>query len=721
MSQMNAGAGATLVEQPVLIPTYIALPSLQKSGRPFHPFPISVVPSRISCTSIPIHRLPIALLSTCRPRPRAMEDDAPIMFSLPEPAAVGGDDVAVAPHHEDQTTTQEEEAAQMPHEADAAALLEDAVVPHLPSPQDYHNSGVPPAATEAEMTSAPPKRDAEEAVATLNQEEPKRQKTSSAAAVVTTSPNKKERREFTVEQKLRILHLLEGGRQASGEGADGNVLPQTLTNKQIREKFGVSKSSLHRWRQQKQRLQIMVQSDGLGTRKRDTKDPLEKVKSRLQKFYNENMAKAPDERLFITTPVVQAMACKIRDELLAEYDAAVADAAAAAAIDLDDGQEQEQDQPPEPNLNEEELMKIRGFKVTKSWAGRVASQMGWLSQPRKKSSNSQEQQGGGQVVDEQMAPVAHNEAADIVNTAPNDTIAASTEEDDDATEKAKLNTMEFLSKTHPDYSASNPKAKKARKEFSAVEKLAILEEMDPEKTANPMVMADICEKYSTSKSSVFRWKQQYRAGTLTQMINEEGRGAFKRDVVDKLGKIKIRLKKYIEENRAQPPETREALSSGVLQGKAQQFRDELLAQHNLDPSKSDLKDDEVDALQRFKASKGWARKAAARYGWTETEDPNYSVEAAMRTEAAVLRTEAAAAIAAASVAAAEVSVDVLMEPVSVPQLTRQVAAGSNDTAMIQQPVEHQDQHEHEDAVNEAMHSMLDGDLASGPEEQFHQV
>eukprot|EP00986_Skeletonema_menzelii_P010601 scaffold5228_cov131-Skeletonema_menzelii.AAC.3 len=620
-----------------------------------------------------------------------MEDDAPIMFSLPELAHPTEEDVdggAVAPHHDGQAHQEEAEPqhqfhheASVPTEDDAAALLDDSVVPHLPSvPQDYHDDGGVPETTD--LAAAPQKRDAEEDVVALNQEEAKRQKTS-VAAIMTTSPNKKERREFTAGEKLRILHLLDGSRQSSsGEAAttaDGSVLPHqpTLTNKQIREKFKVSKSSLHRWRQQKHRLQIMVQSDGLGTRKRDTKDPLEKIKSGLQKFYNENMEKSPDERLIITTPVVQAMACKIRDELLAEYDAAVADAAAAAAIDLNDEQQQEQ---PEPNLNPEELTKIRGFKVTKSWAGRVASQMGWLSQPRKKSVNPQEQQVEEKVVDEQMAHVAHDEAAAIGNTAP---VATNFTEEDVATEKAKLNTIAFLSKTHPDYSATNPKAKKSRKEFSAVEKLAILKEMDPEQTANPLLMAEICEKYSTSKSSVFRWKQQYRAGTLTQMIDEEGRGGFKRDV-------------------------------------AQQFRDELLAQHDLDPSKSDLKDDEIDALKKFKASKGWARKAASRYGWTETEDPNYSVEAAMRTEAAVLRTEAAAAIeAAASVAAAEVSVDVLMEPVIVPHLT-QHAAGNK----VQHPVEHQQdqhEHEHEDAVNEAMHSMMDGDLGAGTEEQYHQV
>lgn len=657
-----------------------------------------------------------------------MEDDAPIIFPIPvlDHPAAGDVSGGVAAQHQEDQTHQDEQQHQFEHEAsvpvdgDAAAALldvvDDSVVPHhLPPPQDYHDDGGAPLV--AEEMAAPVKRDAEQDVATLNHEEAKRQKTTpvAATAVVTTAnPNKKDRREFTAEEKLRIINLLDGSRQEAATTADVPQQTTSLTNKQIREKFGVSKSSLHRWRQQKHRLEIMVQSDGLGTRKRDTKDPLEKIKAGLQKFYNENMEKSPDERLIITTPVVQAMACKIRDELLAEYDAAVADAAAAAAIDLNnDGQQQQQDPPPEPNLNPEELTKIRRFKVTKSWAGRVASQMGWLSQPRKKSSNLQQQQVEEQVVGEQMAPIVPDGAAVLGSTAaaPNDTIATNTDEDE-ATEKAKQNTLAFLSKTHPDYSTTNPKVKKSRKEFTAQEKLKILMEMDPEQTSTPLVMAEICERYSTSKSSVFRWKQQYRAGTLTQMIDEEGRGSFKRDVNDKLGKVKMRLKKYIEDNRAQPPETREILSSGVLQGRAQQFRDELLAQYELDPSKSDLKDDEIDALRRFKASKGWARKAASRYGWTETEDPSYSAEAALRTESEVLKREAAAAIAAA----AEVSVDALMAGHAVPELSHH-AAVNEDVAMMQHPVETQQDQQHEDAVNEAMHSMMDEGLGGTDEYQ----
>ena len=566
----------------------------------------------------------------------------------------------------------------------------DPVVPHLPphvppQEQDYHDNGGEAAAA-ADMA-APLKRDAEQDVATLNQnEEAKRQKTVSGAK---NDPNKKDRHEFTASEKLRILDFLYGNRdELATTTADGNNIspppPQqpALSNKQIRAKFGVSKSSLHRWKQQKERIQIMVQSEGLGKRKRDTKDPLEKVKIRLQKFYNENMEKCSEERLIITTPVVQAMASKIRDELLAEYDAAVADAAAAAAIDsANDGEQQKmQQEPPELHLNKEELKSLREFKVTKSWAGRVASNMGWLSQPRgKKSSNPQQEATPVDGVLRVEAPTA----ADVAAT--DDTTTVNTEQITAAKEKAKLNTLAFLSKSHPEYSVTNPKAKKTRKEFTAVEKLAIVAEMDPQQTSNPLVMADICEKYSTTKSSVFRWKQQFRAGTLTQMINEEGRGSFKRDVNDKLGKVKLQLRDFIENNRAQPPETRGSLSGGVLQDKAQKFRDELLAQHDFDPSKSNLTDDEVEALKKFKASKGWARRAAARYGWKEVPtvgDPSYG----------------AAFAAAASVAAAEGTVDALMghptTPVDLPQLAQHESEVMRLDDM---------QHEHDDdAVNEAM-------------------
>lgn len=576
-------------------------------------------------------------------------------------------------HHEDSTDA-----------ATAAALLADettnVIIPTLPQFHHHHDDGGAAAAAAAAVAlqpASPLKRTAEQDVATLHHHEHhnnnhEAELTAAAAKRQKTYPNtKKERQEFTASEKLRILKLMEGSRQSSSS-VEGSQPSYTI--KQLREKFGVSKSSLHRWRQQKDRLEIMVQSEGLGNRKRDTKDPLEKIKIGLQKFYNENLNKLPNEQMIITTPVVQAMACKIREELLAEYDAIVADAAAASAVgeNVDGQQQQEQQVQPQPNLNEEELDAIRSFKITKSWASRVSSSMGWFSQPRRKPTQQQQQQQQVQLQEHQVTHVdgsvgLDNTAADAVAAATT-TVAvdAMTEEESNA-EKAKLNTLAFLSQSHPDYSTINPKSKKTRKEFTATEKIAIIAEMDPQQTAHPLNMAEICEKYSTSKSSVFRWKQQLRAGILTQMVNEEGRGNFKRDVADKLGKVKIRLRDFIESNSCQPEETRIALTGAVLQAKAQEFRDELVAQHDADPSNSKLKEDEVEALRKFKASKGWARKAAARFGW-------HDVEEQANTYADGGAENAAAEAAAAARAAAEGAVDALIGHTHVVEHTHGVAA-----------------------------------------------
>jgi transposase len=584
-------------------------------------------------------------------------------------------------HHEESTDA-----------ATAAALLADEtttaiIIPTLPQFHHHHDDGgaaATAAAAVALQPASPLKRTAEQDVTTLHHHELHNNnhheaELTAAAKRQKTYPTKKERQEFTASEKLRILKLMEGSRQSSSSSSSAIVdaAQPSYTIKQLREKFGVSKSSLHRWRQQKDRLEIMVQSEGLGNRKRDTKDPLEKIKIGLQKFYNENLNKLPNEQMIITTPVVQAMACKIREELLAEYDAIVADAAAASAVGENVDGQQEQQVTPQPNLNEEELDAMRSFKITKSWASRVAISMGWFSQPRRKPTQQQQQQ--AQLQEHQVTHVdgsvgLDNTAADAVATiaapegATTTTVAvdAMTEEESNA-EKAKLNTLAFLSQSHPDYSTTNPKAKKTRKEFTATEKIAIIAEMDPQQTANPLNMAEICEKYSTSKSSVFRWKQQLRAGILTQMVNEEGRGNFKRDVADKLGKVKMRLRDFIESNSCQPEERRIALTGAVLQAKAQEFRDELIAQHDADPSNSKLKEDEVEALRKFKASKGWARKAAARFGW-------HDVEEEANTYADGTAENAAAEAAAAARAAAEGAVDALIGHTQVVEHTHGVAA-----------------------------------------------
>ena len=99
------------------------------------------------------------------------------------------------------------------------------------------------------------------------------------------------------------------------------------------------------------------------------------------------------------------------------------------------------------------------------------------------------------------------------------------------------------------------------------------------------------------------------------MINDEKGGQSKRVVEDRLLKIKLELKKFVDGNAALPVNEQAPINSTVLQMKASEARDELLLRHNESLPVALLTDDEVIAMQNFKASKGWARKVADRYGW----------------------------------------------------------------------------------------------------------
>ena len=115
--------------------------------------------------------------------------------------------------------------------------------------------------------------------------------------------NKKNRKEYTASEKLHFLSLLgnnnvEGGPNPPADGDDEQP-QQPLTAKQLCEKYQVSKSSLHRWKQQRSRLEELVAEEGLGDRKRYTKDLLLKVKTELKTFVEENSAKDPESRLEI--------------------------------------------------------------------------------------------------------------------------------------------------------------------------------------------------------------------------------------------------------------------------------------------------------------------------------------------------------------------------------------------------------------------------------------
>jgi len=100
-----------------------------------------------------------------------------------------------------------------------------------------------------------------------------------------SSLSKKDRKEFTAVEKLHILSLLEAEKTAS--------IGRILTTKQLCEKYHISKSSLHRWKQQRSRLEELVAKEGMGGRKRDTNDFLVKIKMGLKAFAEENAQKEP--------------------------------------------------------------------------------------------------------------------------------------------------------------------------------------------------------------------------------------------------------------------------------------------------------------------------------------------------------------------------------------------------------------------------------------------
>jgi len=391
---------------------------------------------------------------------------------------------------------------------------------------------------------------------------------------------KKERKEFTAAEKLNILLMIE------------DPMAQPVSQKQLREKYNVSKSSLHRWKQQQSRLQELVANEGKGGRKRDTKDYLVKIKDGLKKFADENSAKDVKERLAITTRVVQAQAIKLREELLQQYNE---NNSMGGAL-LEQGNDS-------MVLGEEEYKALQSFTVTKSWASRIASTMDLLSSPRPrrpKKKGNDTAKGSDDIVIEKI-----REAAGRTNT----------EEGTDCTpnavlEQAKQNTQAYLNSIQPADNAT-PKPKKERREFSAIEKLHIIQEMERDK----LKMEQVCAKYFTTKSSVFRWKIQHREGKLEAMMSDAGKQRRKRIVNDKLAKIKDELEKFIEENRALPACQRMPINGTVIQAQAQLAREKLLDQHEKDPSKGLLEPDEESALIYFKASKGWARKTALKHGW----------------------------------------------------------------------------------------------------------
>ncbi|KAL7531785.1 hypothetical protein ACHAXR_004232 [Thalassiosira sp. AJA248-18] len=467
---------------------------------------------------------------------------------------------------------------------------------------------------------------------------------------------KKERKEFTAQQKIEILSELDG--------------PTPPSVQSLLEKYGVSKSSLHRWRQpdKMERLQEMV-GKGVGDngeggdnggnilsnrdklKKRDMYDKLRRIKLGLQSFCKENLARGENEQMAITSSLIALKAIQIKDKLLKSHEEEVKKEA-LWRLNRKDKEEEEEGSttttaPPTTDniLTDEEVAALKAFKGSKSWACLIGNQLGYLSS---------------------TPAIQWSDAA-------------------------KANTSTYLSQhaRHP------PKPKKTRMEFTAHEKLMILRELEDtnaqirvEGNAPPLTVDQICKKYHTSKSSLHRWKQQFRSGRL-QELAEVGSGYCnaKRVFVDKLQVIKKELNDFVVENENAEVEKRVPVNYTTLQARAIMAKELILEQYhaavvtavhlkheeqhdgeeekkegenqeggeveapaaptednsgsqeihvpaeegnegqqeendgadngvsNSDDNNYTLTKEEVQALENFKASNSWLRETAKKYGW----------------------------------------------------------------------------------------------------------
>ncbi|KAL7546411.1 hypothetical protein ACHAWF_009748 [Thalassiosira exigua] len=283
---------------------------------------------------------------------------------------------------------------------------------------------------------------------------------------------RKARKEFNAKEKMAILAELDGPNPPS--------VPELLA------KHGVSKSSLHRWRQPEKRERLVEMASG---RKRDMHDHLRRIKLGLQAFCTDNLGRPENERMAITSTLLALKAHQIRDELLRSNEEA------AKKDDL-------------PNmLLDDEVKALKSFKASKSWSCAIGNKLGSLAGKN---------------------PMAWSE-------------------------KSKANTAAYLDA----HATSPPKPKKQRVEFTAQEKLAILEELDAaldrcRKEGRPLVtIDDFCKEHRTSKSSLHRWRQQHRSGKLAQLAARgSGFADSKRVFHDKLMNVKRALNDFYEECRA---------------------------------------------------------------------------------------------------------------------------------------------------------------------------
>jgi len=163
-------------------------------------------------------------------------------------------------------------------------------------------------------------------------------------SAVNKSQPTKDRTEFTAEQKLEILAELDSEQPPSIQA--------------LIQKWGVSKSSLHRWKQpaKRERLQEMV-GGNQSKLKRDMNDKFGKLKAELRRFCKDNATKPEDEQFEINSPFIQVKSREIRDNLLSRHSV-------------------------EPFLEEKEVDGLKHFQGSKSWACVTGNELGYLSANR---------------------------------------------------------------------------------------------------------------------------------------------------------------------------------------------------------------------------------------------------------------------------------------------------------------------------------------------------
>lgn len=179
------------------------------------------------------------------------------------------------------------------------------------------------------------------------------------------------------------------------------------------------------------------------------------------------MKRPEDERLAITSSLIQLKAIEIKENLLSRWDA-----------------------------DKIKISALGSFKASKTWACLTGNQMGYLSSGTSNKWSC----------------------------------------------KQKANTKAYI-KLH---SRTPARLKKKRTEFTMEQKLAILQELETINAQNKVnsqpaiTVEQFCQKYSTSKSTIHRWKQQYKSGLLQQLaVTSSGYPNLKR-----VSAFKLHLMKY---------------------------------------------------------------------------------------------------------------------------------------------------------------------------------